>query len=71
MGKAMTQIILFDNNSVHIDGYKSIINFNSEFMCVKCKDKVLKINGKNLQIDSFTEVYMVISGQIDSICWVN
>ncbi len=67
----MTQVILYDNKSVHIDGYKNIINFNSAKMSLKCKDKILEIKGNNLCIDSFSEVSMVVSGQIEDISWVN
>ena len=66
----MTQVILYDDKTVHIDGYKNIISFDSEHMCIKCKDKVLDITGKNLQIDSFSEVKMVISGRINNIGWL-
>lgn len=65
----MTQVILFDDKSVHIDGYKNIISFNSEHMCIRCRDKVLDIRGNNLQIDSFSEVKMVISGVISGLEW--
>ena len=67
----MTQIILYDNKSVHIDGYKNIITFNSDHLCVSCKNRILEIYGNNLQIDSFTEVCMVVSGKIDNICWAD
>ena len=65
----MTQVILFDDKSVHIDGYKNIISFNSEHMCIRCRDKVLDIRGNNLQIDSFSEVKMVTSGVISGLEW--
>ncbi|MBR1815486.1 MAG: YabP/YqfC family sporulation protein [Lachnospiraceae bacterium] len=65
----MTQVILYDDRTVHIDGYKNIISFDSEHMCIRCKDKVLDIKGKNLQIDSFSEVKMVISGVISGLEW--
>lgn len=67
----MTQIIIYDNKSVHIDGYKSIITFDSERLCISCKNRILEIKGKGLQIDSFTEVCMNISGYICDISWVN
>ncbi len=65
----MTQIILHGNKSVHIDGYKCINNFTSKQLSVKCKEKDLIIRGCNLRIDSFTSVYMVISGTINDISW--
>ena len=65
----MTQIILYGNKSVHIDGYKCIINFTSSRLSIRCKEKVLIIKGSNLMIDSFTSVYMVVSGIIDDISW--
>ena len=67
----MTQVILYGNKSVHIDGYKSIITFDSNHLCVNCKDKILSIKGSNLRINSFSGVCMVISGKIDDISWVN
>ncbi|MBQ9609986.1 MAG: YabP/YqfC family sporulation protein [Lachnospiraceae bacterium] len=65
----MTQVVLYDDKTVHIDGYKNIINFNSEHMCIRCRDKVLNIKGKNLQIDSFSEIKMIISGVILCLEW--
>ena len=65
----MTQVILYDDTTVHIDGYKNIINFDSVHICIRCKDKILNITGKNLQIDSFSDVKMVISGVISGLEW--
>lgn len=67
----MTQVILYGNKSVHIDGYKSIITFDSERLCISCKNKILEIKGKELIIDSFTGVCMNISGYISDVSWVN
>ena len=67
----MTQIILYDNKTIHIDGYKSIINFRSDELSVKCKERTLVIKGSELQIDSFSEVCMVVSGKINDVSWVN
>ena len=66
----MTQVILYDNKTVHIDGYKSIIIFDSQKLSLKCKDRILVINGKNLLIDSFSGVCMVVSGIIENVSWV-
>ncbi|MBQ9277314.1 MAG: YabP/YqfC family sporulation protein [Lachnospiraceae bacterium] len=65
----MTQIILYGNKSIHIDGYKCIVSFTSKQLSVKCRNKTLNIKGCDLKIDSFTSVYMVISGTIDDISW--
>lgn len=67
----MTQIILYDNRNIHIDGYKKILHFDSKKLSIKCKDKILEINGNNLLIDSFSEVCMVVSGIIENVSWVN
>ena len=59
----MTQIIMQGQSLIHIDGYDRIINFDTEAISLKCKDKILTVRGRGLRIDSFDSAKMQISGE--------
>lgn len=67
----MTRIILYDQKSIHIDGYNNIISFSDETICIQCKKKILEISGTHLYISSFNGIEMTVSGLISGIRWIN
>lgn len=67
----MTRVVLLDQKSIHIDGYKSILSLNEEVICIQCKKKILEISGRKLVIDTFNGIEMTISGFISGIRWLN
>lgn len=67
----MTRVVLLEQKSIHIDGYKSILSLNEETICIQCKKKILEISGRKLVIDTFNGIEMTISGFISGIRWLN
>lgn len=67
----MTRIILYEQKSMHIDGYKSILSFADETICILCKKKVLEITGTGLYIASFNGIEMTVNGLISGIRWID
>lgn len=67
----MTRIILYDQKMLHIDGYKNIICFGDDQICIQCKKKLLEISGEKLFISSFSGIEMTIGGCITGIRWID
>ena len=66
----MTRIILQDNKSVHIDGYKRILNYDKESIKLLCSKKIIEIYGNNLNVIYFTSIQIEIEGMIDGVKWL-
>lgn len=67
----MTRIILHDQKSMHIDGYRNILSFADDTICILCKKKVLEISGNGLYIASFNGIEMTVNGSISGIRWID
>lgn len=67
----MTRIILYEQKSMHIDGYKNIISFSNETICIQCRKRILEISGKGLYIASFNGIEMTVNGSISGIRWID
>lgn len=65
----MTQIHFYNQSSVVVDGYKSIISFNKQQILLQCKKHRLEINGTGLNIHSFNGMEITIQGRILSVAW--
>ena len=65
----MTQIHFYNQNCVHVDGYKKIISFNKKEVLLRCKRNILSVFGSQLQIYSFNGTEITIQGIIDGVCW--
>lgn len=65
----MTQIIIYDQTGIHVDGYKRIISFDSSMILLQCKKKKLIVTGNALAIASFTSEEILIRGEILSVNW--
>lgn len=57
-------------NQICIENYKGIIEYNGNLIRVQTKICKISIEGKNLNIDYFTEDEMRISGMIQSIKYI-
>lgn len=66
----MTQIHLYDQSCVHIDGYKHIISFDTTRVLLQCKKHKLLVSGCSLRITSYQADELLIQGEIASINWV-
>ncbi len=67
----MTRIILYDQKSIHIDGYKNIISFGDDRICIQCRKNAVEITGDKLFISSFSGIEMTIGGKITGIRWID
>lgn len=66
----MTRVVLLDNKSVHIDGYKRILNFDKESIKLVCSKKIIEIYGHNLNVVSFSSIQIEIQGIINGVRWI-
>ena len=66
----MTKIILIDDTTIHIEGYKNIITMESEQVCIQCQKKRLMIYGEKLKIETFSNVELNVYGLITKIEWM-
>lgn len=67
----MTRIILYDQKSIHIDGYKSIVSLDHSRICIQCSKKAVEICGEDLFISSFSGIEMTVGGLITGIRWID
>ncbi|MBE5944233.1 MAG: hypothetical protein E7258_04875 [Lachnospiraceae bacterium] len=65
----MTKLILFDDKSIHIEGYKNIVNMEKNQIRINCGKKILNILGKELKIEILTSIELNIYGKICNIFW--
>ena len=65
----MTKIIIIDDKTIHIEGYKHISAMEVDFVILQCNKKKLLIRGKNLTIEMLSAIELDVFGQIYSIEW--
>lgn len=65
----MTQILMYDQTCMHVDGYKSMRHFDTKTIELQCGKKKLQISGNSLLITSFHAEEMIIYGNILSVEW--
>ncbi|MBQ3213920.1 MAG: YabP/YqfC family sporulation protein [Clostridia bacterium] len=60
------RVINFSNKSIFIEGFVSIIKFESQEISIKLKNGVVRIIGNNLTIKNMNLESIVITGEISS-----
>ena len=55
------------NRELYIDNYKGILEYTKNCIRIQGKNTYIKIEGRNLKIDHYTEEDMLIKGHILSI----
>ena len=55
------------SNEIYIENYKGILEYTSNCIRIQGKNTFIKVEGRNLIIDHYTEEDMMIKGQIFSI----
>lgn len=65
----MTKIILIDDKTIHIEGYKHIISMEKDVVCLLCKKKKLLIFGSDLKIEMLSAIELNINGVITKVEW--
>lgn len=64
-------ITAFGKNELCVENYKSILEYNDQFIKILSKIGNILIEGKNLKISYFTNDEMKITGLIHSINYLN
>jgi sporulation protein YqfC len=64
-------ITAFGRNEICIENYKSILEYNDNFIKILSKIGSIIIEGKNLKISYFTNDEMKITGLVHSISYLN
>lgn len=59
------------NRELYIDNHKGILNYQSDFIVMKTKSCLIRIEGKELCIAFFSHDTVKITGQICKICFVS
>ena len=67
----MTKIILVDNKSIHIEGYKHIVIMDESVVRLKCGKRILNIEGSNLAIETLCNMELNIYGIIEKVAWMD
>ena len=62
----MIKTIILDNKALFIENYKSIDFFDDKSIRICCRGLVIIITGNNLQLDSFSNLSLKISGTISN-----
>ena len=65
--KNKCKITTLDCNKTIIEGYKSIIDFNSTYIGIRGVDLEIDITGKKLEIQEVSEIDLLIEGEIENI----
>ena len=65
----MTRIVINENKSVYVDGYRHILKYDEDEIVLKLSKKQLHIKGNELTITSFCNTEFLITGNIMNICF--
>ena len=63
----LPQVIITGNGEVNIENYKNIIEYTESKIRVNTKCGILMIEGRNLSLKQMTVEYIVVSGTILSL----
>ena len=59
--------IIIKENSINIINFKEIIDFSMNKISLKCDDKIINVEGKNLIISKMIDDELLITGNITNI----
>ena len=59
--------IIFKGNKINIINFKEIIDFSINKISIKCDNKIINIEGKNLTISKMVDDELLITGDIYNI----
>lgn len=62
-----TSEIIIKEKQVNVINFKEIIDFSVKKISLKCKDKIINIEGKNLIISKMLDDELLINGDIFNI----
>lgn len=62
-----SKISILDFNIIEIINYKSIVEYGENVIRINTKEKIIKLEGSNLNIENITDDEVKISGKIFSL----
>lgn len=57
-------ISITDNSSLLIENFKKLLDYSSEIISIQCKNYILIIKGKRMEIEFYTKDELKINGRI-------
>lgn len=66
----LPKIIIIGDSELSIENYKGILEYESDVIRVKTIEKIVKVEGKNLEITVITDEEVQITGTISDIKFV-
>ncbi len=65
------RISISGNRELEIENYKNVLEYTEETIALNCKDYMIKICGRKLEITSITDEFIGIRGVISSISFTH
>ena len=62
-----TSIISILGNTIVVENFKSIMDYKSDFIRIKAKDKIISIQGTKLNVEYYNREEIKVTGTINSI----
>ena len=59
--------IIYKENKINIINFKEIIDFSTDKISIKCDNKIINIEGKNLTISKMLDEEVLITGNVYNI----
>ena len=66
----LPRVEMLGEYEVVIENYKSIVEYTSEKIVLDANPRQIRINGRNLEINSVAREVLFISGNIDSVVFL-
>lgn len=66
----MNRIVINENSSIYVDGYKRIIKYEDSEIILAISKKQVVIQGMNLLIECYSKTEMLIKGVINNVSFV-
>lgn len=66
----MNRIVINENSSIYVDGYKHIIKYEDSEIILAISKKQVAIQGMNLLIECYSKTEMLIKGVINNVSFV-
>ncbi|MEG0073370.1 MAG: YabP/YqfC family sporulation protein [Clostridia bacterium] len=65
--KKNCKITMLDNDKIMIEGFKSIIDFNSEYISIAGNNIEISMYGRNLNIQEVSNIDLFVKGEIKEV----
>lgn len=62
-------VTIMGKNEVYVENYKGIIEYETDYIKIQTKCSRIIFQGKNLQIQYYTNVDMKITGELETVVY--